>query len=392
MSGLTSRVSLYKPASGENVNVVTDLNNNWDAVDLNLNFRTCTSGTRPSVQWDGLTIHETDTRKSYLWNSTPAVSGWYEIFTAETALTQVNLSGATTGAYTTTHNVTGDANKRIQVRADGRLEWGSGSGATDTFLSRTGAAALTLTGGLTLSGATAVQSTTESTALNVSGGGTFAKSLTVGGTASLGGGTGVVNLRNATTAPTAADSGGVNLYAESGQLKVYNPSGNIIRLNGSMGLSTSTTVANTVTETNLVNVSIPANDAAVGSTYRLKAWGHASVTGTPTLMFKGRLGSNQLASTTAFTASSGISLHNWNAEIDLVYLGSDTWMGSLIIMESVSVSGSPPTATSTLRTDGGGTAAGTASTALTFRLTSTWGTASSSNTLTCRGYTVERVS
>lgn len=47
--------------------------------------------------------------------------------------------------------VTGDTNPRIQIDAGGRISWGSGSGAADANINRTGAAALTLTGSLTIS-------------------------------------------------------------------------------------------------------------------------------------------------------------------------------------------------------------------------------------------------
>jgi hypothetical protein len=33
MSSTTTNLGLYKPAAGENVNVTTDLNNNWDTID-----------------------------------------------------------------------------------------------------------------------------------------------------------------------------------------------------------------------------------------------------------------------------------------------------------------------------------------------------------------------
>lgn len=391
MSSTTSRASFYKPASGENVNVVTDLNNNWDAVDLNLNFRSCTSSTRPSTQWDGLCIHETDTNRQYVWNSSPATSGWYEVYGAGGTISQLNLAGSASGNFTLTSKITGNANPKWELRADGLQAWGDGTAAVDTYLYRTAANSLKTDGAFTSVGNVTVSSTTESTAVNVSGGGTFAKSLTVGGSASLGGGTGVLNLRNAATAPTAADSAGLNLYSEAGQLKSYTPSGNIMRLNGALGLSATVTRASVATEQDLVNVTIPANDAVTGAVYRLKAFGHASVTGTPTITFRGYIGTSQVGSTIAITASSGIQLHNWNAEIDLVYLGSNNWFGSLIMMEAISVSGSPPTSTSTLRTDGGGQVSATATNALAFKFTQQWSVSNAANTITCRGYTVERV-
>lgn len=396
MSGLTSRLSLYKPASGENVNVTTDINNNWDSLDLNANFRSCTSSTRPSTKWDGLSIHETDTNRQYIWNSSPATSGWFEIYGAGGSINQINLSAATTATNTLTSNTTGDTNKRLQVRGDGRLEWGSGTATPDAFLRRTGVNALTTDGSLTVATTTTVQSTTDSTALSVSGGGTFSKSLTVAGSASLGGGQGVFNLRNATTAPTASSTDGVIVYSESNQLKQRTASGSIQFVGGTLGLSSTTTVASTAAETNIVSVTIPANDAVAGATYRLKAWGHASTTGTPSLYFKALLGANQMgvtgtAGTAGFTTAT-VSLHSWTAEIDVVCLASNSWFGNLTVVENISVSGTAPVSSAAVRSDGGGTVGNLTSSSNALILAVKWGTSSASNTLTCRGYTVERLS
>ena len=57
MSTLTSRLALYKPAGGENINVTTDLNNNLDKIDQNLNFRVAANATaRNAISpfWEGL--------------------------------------------------------------------------------------------------------------------------------------------------------------------------------------------------------------------------------------------------------------------------------------------------------------------------------------------------
>jgi hypothetical protein len=82
MSTTTSRLGLYKTASdgSELVNVVTDLLNNWDKLDLNANYRDCTSTTRPSTVWAGLCIRESDTGRLYVSNgSAPASGSWKQI-------------------------------------------------------------------------------------------------------------------------------------------------------------------------------------------------------------------------------------------------------------------------------------------------------------------------
>lgn len=375
MSSTTSRMALYKPAAGETVNVVTDLDNNWDSIDLNMNFRSCTSSTRPSVKWDGMTIHETDTRKSYVWNATPAVSGWYQIYTAETGISNLNLSGASTGTQVFTGNTTGDSNSRFSVRADGRLEWGSGSGATDSFLRRAGANSLITDGAFTSTGT-----------LQASG------NLNVGGAPGVGGGAGVLGVANATTAPTAAASSGFAIYSENGRPKLQSDVTGSEYLGGAYGLSPSSpaTIVSTTTETALGSVVIPANDAVVGSVWRLTAWGQASTTGSPNFSFRTLLGTNQLATTGNFSTSSTITNRSWKVESMLVCLavgGTGSWFGNQTVMESMSSSALG----CTVRSDGGATVSNATTSNNTLFLYGKWGTSSSSNTITCRGFVVERV-
>lgn len=400
MSSTTSRAALYKPASGENVNVVTDLNNNWDTVDLNMNFRTCTSSTRPSTKWDGLTIHETDTRKSYVWNATPAVSGWYEIYTAETPLTQVNLSGASSGAYTTTHNITGDSNKRLQVRADGRLEWGPGNAATDTFVSRTGVGALTATGAVTITGDTTVSSTTESTAVNVSGGGTFAKSLTVGGSASLGGGTGVLNLRNATTAPTASPTTGIVLLSDSSRPQWYNSFGNNFYISGAQNGGTGTAVSNTTTDTVFATATIPINEPITGGTYRMIAFGNLTTSATATtIIISGNVngGSSSFTlgdSTTDIDTVASIVNGNWRLEVIIRFttagVSGNVWLHGALDQKWTATSNATASSRWTGGSSGGATV-DTTTTATSINLKAKWNVANASNTFTPKGWFLERL-
>ncbi len=396
MSGLTSRASLYKPASGETVNVTTDINNNLDAIDLNMNFRSCTSSTRPSTKWDGLCIHETDTNRQYIWNSSPATSGWFEIYGGGGSISQINLSAATTATMSVTSNVSGDSNKRLQVRGDGRLEWGSGSGATDSFLRRTGVNALTTDGDLTIASTATIQSSTDSTALNVTGGGTFAKSLTVGGTASLAGGVGVLGLKNAATAPTAVPSNGIVLYSENGLLKTSNVSGASSIVNGAYRLSATNTVASSTTETDICVLTIPANDAVTGATYRITAWGTCShTTGSPTIQWQALLGANSLSGTSALTCNStAATLRPWRAQADLVCLGtgaSGPWFGTLAVTHTSNTTTAASATDPQHRILGTATVANATTSSNDFKLTFKWSANSASNTMTCRGYSAERI-
>ncbi|MFE3031589.1 hypothetical protein ACFXKY_08060 [Streptomyces canus] len=162
-------------------------------------------------------------------------------------------------------------------------------------------------------------------------------------------------------------------------------------------LSASTTVANTTSETVMAVMTIPANDAVAGAVYRIKAWGTASVTGTPTLTLRSRLGGvagTALGSSGARTASSGVTNRSWQVTVDLVCLTtgvSGTWFASQITYEAVSLAAAAPFASPGLILDG--TAAATADSTISedLVLTATWSAASASNTLTCRGYSAERV-
>ena len=152
MSSTTTRMGLYKPASGENINVDTDLNQNWDKIDAYLGFASCTSTTRPTTVWAGLCIYETNTGNTYVSNGTaPASASWVQIPNSGSA-GALNLTGASSGADTFTVNVSGDTQKRLIVNANGMLEWGSGSGAVDTNLYRSAASELTTDDALTVMG------------------------------------------------------------------------------------------------------------------------------------------------------------------------------------------------------------------------------------------------
>jgi hypothetical protein len=70
MSTNTSRLALLKPDGSETVNVGTQVNANFDVIDLNMNFRVCTSSTRPSSPYTGQSIFETDTGNSYVRSAT----------------------------------------------------------------------------------------------------------------------------------------------------------------------------------------------------------------------------------------------------------------------------------------------------------------------------------
>jgi hypothetical protein len=99
--------------------------------------------------------------------------------------------------------VAGDTQKRFQVLVDGSLSWGSGAATLDTTLYRAAAGRLK-----------------TDTALH-------AGTNVLVNTTSVGGGTGVLGMANATTAPTANPSAGGVLYVEAGSLKYRGSSGTV---------------------------------------------------------------------------------------------------------------------------------------------------------------------
>ena len=61
MGTTTARYGFFKPALTDNVDIVADFNNNYDAIDLKLGSQVCTSSTRPASPIEGMQIFESDT-------------------------------------------------------------------------------------------------------------------------------------------------------------------------------------------------------------------------------------------------------------------------------------------------------------------------------------------
>lgn len=160
-------------------------------------------------------------------------------------------------------------------------------------------------------------------------------------------------------------------------------------------LSAQTTVASSSAEAVIASLTIPAGDAVAGAVYRIRAWGVASVTATPTFIFRSRIGGvtgPEIADSGFRTASSGISNHTWRVELDLACLSpgsSGSFFGQQTVAEAISVAAGPPFAPAVLQ-DGTGTVTTDSTVAKVLCVTVQWGTASASNTLTCRGFIAER--
>jgi len=79
MGTQTSRLKLLKPDVTDNVNVLSQLNANYDSIDAAIGTFICTSTTHPTGtnRFQGQIIFETDTLRSYIWTG----GGWTRIQT-----------------------------------------------------------------------------------------------------------------------------------------------------------------------------------------------------------------------------------------------------------------------------------------------------------------------
>ena len=148
-------------------------------------------------------------------------------------------------------------------------------------------------------------------------------------------------------------------------------------------------VANTTTETIVFpNIKIPFSSFAVGKTFKLKAYGKLSTTGTPTIIFAIRAGGvagTLIATTEAITNGSGVTNVNWEIEVTIVCraIGSS---GSLLVMGTAKVHTAAGTVVVNIFGVSGWDAPAPVTVDLTadvdLALTADWSAASASNTLT----------
>lgn len=148
-STTTTRLALVKPTAGtaEPVNVTTQLDNNWDAIDAAIGLTVCTSSTRPSSPFTGQWIFETDTGRTYFWNA----SVWRQVPTFGVASThgitgsaapfRLDTTSTTTGNRAMAFRKSGTSNDSYLVDFDGNMQWApnDGSAGADTNLYRSAA-------------------------------------------------------------------------------------------------------------------------------------------------------------------------------------------------------------------------------------------------------------
>lgn len=366
MATYTTRLGLYKPAAdgSENVNVVSDLNDNWDRLDAMVSYVPVTTGTYPASAYRGEAFYETDTGKGYV--NTSAVA-------SSISKAQVLVAGASFDSNITM------ASSALQVLIGGTASTASfgaqRASASDTLLSGriTGASAnsaFTATIGGTLGWGAGGASVTD-TNLYRSGANILATddSLTVGGSLTV---TASANLDDTIV--------GGNFFVGSARFQPQ--------------LHIATTVSNTTNETSLQTFNIPANDAVTGAVYRIRAYGTAQVTGTPTMTFRfkiGGTGGTTLQAISAITARSGMSDGWWEIEalVTCSATGASGTFSPFIRGTHNFVTGVGTITTMATTVTASVTRDTTVSNDLI--LSGQWSAASSSNSIVCRGSLIERM-
>jgi hypothetical protein len=257
--------------------------------------------------------------------------------------------------------VTGDAVGRYLVDAAGNTSWGNGSSTRDVTVGRAGAKQFYVN-----------------------------TTLIAGSAAALGdNGVGEIQLANATTIPTTNPTGGLDIYANAGQMSTRNPQG-LVQIPGGLvqAQNAPNTVANTAVLTALQTFTVPANDPAAGTVYQLTGYGVYSDTGTPTLTFTLQWAGTTIAVTPAVTLPANITNapFTYTAVVNFSSTTSTFAVINLTVDQSVTTDlansyVATPTAATTVVSSG--------ASALTMAVT--WSAASASNTITINGGYVERL-
>lgn len=151
-----------------------------------------------------------------------------------------------------------------------------------------------------------------------------------------------------------------------------------------------TTLANTVTPTDLINstnalgsVTLPAGLLAAGSVVRITMTGHYSTTGTPTFELAVNLGGTELATTGVKSLATGAANIGWKLDFEIICRSTGA-TGTVVAsgIARMTVDGTfGLVKTTAVTVDTTGTLAITAP--------GTWGTADAANTLTCQTVVIE---
>jgi hypothetical protein len=175
-----------------------------------------------TLETDGnLTVGQAVTAESLTLSEASATGEVFQVTNSTSAPSNPNSllwsAAATDGALG--FRVVADAHSRLDIRANGQLEWGSGTAAGDTDLYRSAAGVVSTDNTLTATAGIQVGSATPV----------------------LGGGAGVVGITNASTLPSSAPTGGAVQYAKSGYMKWRGTDGNDYQMGSQFALGSAVT-------------------------------------------------------------------------------------------------------------------------------------------------------
>jgi hypothetical protein len=115
-----------------------------------------------------------------------------------------------------------------------------------------------------------------------------------------------------------------------------------------------TTVGNTVAETVVLTLTVPANIPKQGSAYKLGVFGTCDIVGTPGLTFRGRVGGIVGASFGAIGITGVANTQRpWKVEFDLVCMTAGltgTWSGILLLNSRIGGATAPDNASTSMDT------------------------------------------
>lgn len=105
MATSSTRLDLRLAEPTDTVNVETDIADNFAAVDANIGYVICTSGTRPATPYAGMQIHETDTHNRLVYDASGAGSWVHYPGSVVAALADVQGKYAGLTALLSTTNI-----------------------------------------------------------------------------------------------------------------------------------------------------------------------------------------------------------------------------------------------------------------------------------------------
>lgn len=346
----TTRLGLYKPDGDDNVDEITDLNNNYDRLDALVSFVPVTLSTYPASAFQGEAFYETDTGKAYVNKSAVAsASDYWQIMVAgahfDADMTfngSVTASGGTLEAVVPTSSdtgvrvkATGDTDWRVTINGDGSIDIGPGNAAADITMYRDSAGVLGLADSLIVGADVIVGDVLYATDVEL---------------------TGEARVNGATLRPQ---------------------------------LHSVISHSNSTTEKALQTITIPANDAVVGASYRIRLFGTAQVTGTPTLNFRLRMGDQVTGDNPvtmgAITIRSGMTDGYWEMEAILTCTASPGATATWYAFGKLTHNFITGVGTYTNVGPIVGTVTKDSTVEFDFHLTADWGAASSSNIVVARG-------